>query len=183
MTAQVPDELVYEGKQHCLFSNPLEDYFQKNPPRPNFIPESTAERRGYSAIWEIRGGALYLSSLSGTLCVKPAERGGRVSSWCRGGHHGQCEIRMATLVDIFDCPTGEVLADWFSGDLRVPHGTMVEYVHAGYASRYERYLMIKIEKGLVTGTRIVGDDEYLREEEARWAEIEKTKKRWWRFWI
>ena len=32
----------------------------------------------------------------------------------------------------------KVFADWFSGELRIPYGNLMKYVHQGYASLYER---------------------------------------------
>lgn len=42
-----------------------------------------------------------------------------------------------------------LFADWFSGELRIPEGEIIEYKHAGYGSKYERELFIMVEKGLV----------------------------------
>lgn len=42
-----------------------------------------------------------------------------------------------------------VFANWFTGDLRAPYGKLVEYVHAGYASVYEKELRISIAQGVV----------------------------------
>lgn len=42
-----------------------------------------------------------------------------------------------------------VLAEWFSGEIRIPHGEMIEYVHQGYASLYEKELFLKIKKEVV----------------------------------
>jgi hypothetical protein len=39
---------------------------------------------------------------------------------------------------------------WFSGLLKIQQGNILKYVHAGYASTYERELHITVEKGLVT---------------------------------
>jgi len=77
----------------------------------------------------------------------------------------------------------------------------VEYVHAGYASKYERYLMIKIAAGKVTNTRIIGLEAHEKEGKELWAKqekaLEKKKeelreefgcnrrwvgKRWWEIW-
>ena len=45
------------------------------------------------------------------------------------------------------CTDGKVLAFWFSGDLTVPKGKLVEYVHMGYMSKYEKELVVSIENG------------------------------------
>ena len=67
-------------------------------------------------------------------------------------------------------------------EFRLPAGGMVEYVHRGYGSKFERYLMINIEKGVVVGTRIIGSGEYEKEREATRAEQRKAKPPWWKFW-
>ncbi len=41
----------------------------------------------------------------------------------------------------------KVFAFWFSGDLTIPKGKMIEYVHMGYMSRYERELILSFENG------------------------------------
>jgi hypothetical protein len=48
-----------------------------------------------------------------------------------------------------------VLADWFSGVLRVPKGERLQYVHMGYGSVYEQELHIKIDNGVVVKTRTI----------------------------
>jgi hypothetical protein len=50
---------------------------------------------------------------------------------------------------------GPLPADWFSGLLNVPRGKMLEYVHMGYASVFEEELHITVERGVVTGRRVV----------------------------
>jgi hypothetical protein len=47
-----------------------------------------------------------------------------------------------------------LLADWFSGMLRVPIGEMLLYVHMGFGSVYAREIHIRVERGHVTGRRI-----------------------------
>ena len=40
----------------------------------------------------------------------------------------------------------------------------MKYIHAGYESRYERYVMLDIESGRLVRTAIVGDTEPQRQE-------------------
>ena len=49
-----------------------------------------------------------------------------------------------------------VFAHWYSGVLRIPQGELLEYVHAGYGSIYEKDLLIDVENGVVinTSTRV-----------------------------
>lgn len=186
VTAQEPDILQYEGKRFGIIAIPLEQYFGTDTLRPNFVPESTSNRRGYVAEWEIRADWLYLTGLSGRICVKPAEVGGQTSPWCQGGHLGACDIRSASLESIFGVHRELIFADWFTGEITAPHGKMIEYVHMAYASRFERYLIFDLEDGIVDRTRILGDEQFEAEWKERWEAQKKARKenekRWWRFW-
>lgn len=44
-----------------------------------------------------------------------------------------------------------LLADWFPVVVRVPRGRMLEYVHMGFESIYEKELHIHVEQGRMTG--------------------------------
>ncbi|MDA7668775.1 hypothetical protein N8596_00735, partial [bacterium] len=44
-------------------------------------------------------------------------------------------------------PEAPVFADWYSGELRIPEGDMIQYVHGGYGTTYERDRLILIERG------------------------------------
>ena len=111
MTAQEPDILEYEGKQFDIIANPLEQYFAPDRSRPNFVPESTSNWRGYFAEWEIQADRLYLTGLSGNICVKPTEPGGRTSSWCQGGHLGECDIHATSLESILGVNPERIFSD------------------------------------------------------------------------
>lgn len=186
MTAQEPDILEYECRKLDIFANPLEQYFAGDTPRPNFVPDSTSNWRGYVAEWAISADRLYLTGLSGHICVKPAEEGGQTSSWCQGGHLGACHIRAASLESVFGNRRWPIFAEWFTGEIIAPQGEMIEYVHLGYASRFERYLVLDLENGVVKRTRILGNEAFEAEHEEfrkTQASAPKTKeKSWWRFW-
>lgn len=46
-------------------------------------------------------------------------------------------------------------ADWVNAVLRVPRGEMLYYIHMGYASIFEREILIKIEKGVATRVKMI----------------------------
>src|SRR5574341_1496175 len=50
---------------------------------------------------------------------------------------------------------GPLLADWFSGVIRIPRGNLLHYVHLGFGSVYGEEIHVKIERGEVTASRIV----------------------------
>lgn len=46
----------------------------------------------------------------------------------------------------------KVFAQWYSGQIRIPQGGLLEYVHMGYGSTYERDLLLEVRCGVVIGT-------------------------------
>jgi hypothetical protein len=48
-----------------------------------------------------------------------------------------------------------LLADWFSGVIRIPKGEELLYVHQGFETVYEQEVHVKIEKGIVVKSRII----------------------------
>jgi hypothetical protein len=53
--------------------------------------------------------------------------------------------------------SGPLIADWFTGVLRVPHGKVLEHIHIGFASVYEFELHIRIEDGRVIDRRTISN--------------------------
>lgn len=122
-----------------MFSNPLEAFLSSRPERPSWMrPVTTAHWRGYVAVWTIARRRLYLIDIGSFL----------------GGGKG-AKGRTARLRHLFPGAGDRVFAEWYSGDLRVPRGECLEYVHLGYESHYERDLLIQVEAGSVTGARVV----------------------------
>jgi hypothetical protein len=48
-----------------------------------------------------------------------------------------------------------LLADWFTGEVRVPMGEVIKYVHMGFASVFAEELYIAIADGVVVSRRYV----------------------------
>jgi hypothetical protein len=133
MTDQFAERLIYEGQEVPMWTNPLGDYFAVGGKNPGFVSNCTALWRGYVGSWEVVGGRLYLIGIKGTL-----EDG-----------------RDATLASIFPDATDKVFAHWYLGSVRIPQGKMLQYVHMGYGSTYERDLFLDIERGVVVKTRVI----------------------------
>ena len=129
MTAQIPESLRYQGQDLALCELPLEGYFEMGGSRPDFLCLSTGLRRGYVGEWEIVDGRLYLVGLRGLLA----------------------DDREASLATLFPAYPGRVFAHWYTGTLRVPQGKLLDYVHAGFASVYERDRLLDVDRGVVTG--------------------------------
>ena len=130
MTAQRADIIIIEGKEYPLFTNPLEDYWSEKNPKPPIGLPVTSCWRGYIATWEITDKSLYLIDI--TVRTPDGDAG---------------------LDYIFPYTTGKIKAIWYSGELRIPQGDCLQYVHGGYESIYASDWMISIEKGEVVSQR------------------------------
>lgn len=136
MTAQVPERIVIDGQDQSLFDCPLSDWFELSETRSPFKGRSTALWRGYVGRWALEGGRLYLVGL-------------------KGSSTDGSELGLDALFPGWP----RVFAHWYTGTLRVPQGRLLNYVHGGFASRYERDLMIDVRRGVVTGTREIRNGE------------------------
>lgn len=113
-----------------MCSEPLNDYFKMGGKKPDFALRHTACWRSYEGTWEISDGKLYLIHLSGTTKAGDA----------------------VNLETVFCGSRKQVFAHWYSGKLRLPQGNLLEYVHAGYATIYERDFFLEIDRGVVSRT-------------------------------
>lgn len=141
--AQIPEAIELGGKKEMLFTEPFAVFLDANETARKTLEREmsapcSAAWRGYQGQWAIRDGKLYLDALIANPCSKPE--------------------RQLPLKAFFPGTSGPVLAEWFTGSLTVPQGKLVRYEHMGYASRYERYLVIKVERGkVVAQTEIKGE--------------------------
>lgn len=139
MTAQAEERLIYKGEEIGMASQPLNQYLQ-NRSDIKFVSDSTACWRGYYGNWEISDDKLYLIGLDAFIV-------------------GYREVDLNYLFP----NQNKVFADWFSGELRIRQGEMLEYVHMGYASLFEKDLILVIEKGiLVNQYEVDNQAEYQR---------------------
>ena len=79
---------------------------------------------------------------------------------CARGYVGTWEILnglfyLIKLEGLYKLTESPILADWFSGKLRVPEGDIVNYAHAGFFSTYEKERLIEIKSGKVISELIV----------------------------
>lgn len=152
-TAQHPDYIIEKGDTLPIFSNPLEQYFEKTGKREivDFVGcGSTACWRGYIAYWELRNNKLFLLKI--TTCNK----------YCG-------ETKDANLFKMFG--TDSVYAEWFSGIIAVPKGKLIQYVHMGYSSIYEEEEHLIFQKGFLTSS-------YVKSNKAVIEKIEERNRNW-----
>jgi hypothetical protein len=105
MSHQIPEKLMWDGKTVYLDTCPLETYFTIRTPRPIFKIAGTSMLRGYLALWEIEGGALFMTGIDaiyqsgvpltlGKLFPGPRDRDTKYANWysgaLRGYYYHQC---------------------------------------------------------------------------------------------
>lgn len=127
MTAQVAEQLIYNDEKYALCECPLNDYFALAGIQSNLSALHTACWRGYVGTWEIIDRRLYLIGLEGM------------------DTDGQ-DIAVSTFFPDFP---DQVFAHWYTGTLRVPQGELLDYVHMGFGSTYERDLLLEVIRGCV----------------------------------
>lgn len=141
MTAQQTDILVHNGQELELCSEPLEIYLARN--KINWTSKcpvrSTGNWRGYIATWQIKDRKLLLTAISDDPTYKEYEE-----------YRDYDETETDYIDEIFSNGGAPVHATWFSGKLRCVEGEIITYVHAGFASQYERDRIITIRKGMMT---------------------------------
>ena len=142
MAAQQPDFLFIDGNKMDLYSNPLEQYLDLYPnKRPAFLLSEECTR-GYIATWEICNKLLILRGIHGKVVKRNILFKKKVIpySW-----------KM-----LFPKEKKEgLVASWFTGKIRIPQGNRLYYVHHAYDSRFEREMIITIDKGSVTKTVVL----------------------------
>jgi hypothetical protein len=133
MTAQQPDILIHRGRRLDLYGAPLYRHLVRIPRarRPKFRSGTTANHRGYVAVWEIIDGQLYLTAIEDACVMVDGA------------------LQDATLQTVFPRGPYPVPAKWVSDELRCPEGRLRWYIHHGFASRFERDRVFWVQKGVV----------------------------------
>lgn len=141
MTAQIHERLIFDGQETSMaFCPPL--------------PE------GHSRVIEIDPDKAEHDDSDSIL----------FSTACWRGYQGTWEIKdeQFYLVDLrgrFRLQGEEqLLADWFSGVLRIPRGEMSQYVHMGFGSIFEEEVHVKIVAGKVVALRVINNREKRQDE-------------------
>lgn len=153
-TAQVPDILVYQGKEYKLLTNPLEPFFEEHP---DLRPESrsTALWRGYIAKFEIQDNQLVVADIY-------------VPDYYQGGGN-------ISLYDKIFPGQKNVPVTWMTGILTLPCGDMTNYVHMGYGSTYSGYKLLQIENGKLIAEQDFTEEEYAQYRDLQYEAFKTTK--------
>ena len=125
MTIQAGDIISYNGEKKTIATEPLKPYLETRSD-VCFIFKSTALVRGYIGTWKIKNKKLYLVSLIGFI-----------------ENNEQVDLNY-----LFPNKT-EIFANWFSGDIRIPEGDLIQKINLGYASVFARDRVLNFNKGLL----------------------------------
>jgi hypothetical protein len=127
MCAQIPEQLIFEGEKHQMFTEPLEDYREQGGKFPKLVLSPTNLSRGYFGTWKIVDSCLHLIAIDAVLASgKPAD-----------------------LVAIFPACGSTVFAGWYTGTIQLPQGKVLKRVSMGYCDVYERDLLLAFKKGIL----------------------------------
>ncbi|MCC9166092.1 energy transducer TonB family protein [Pontibacter harenae] len=136
-TAQVGDRIIWKGDTLMLYSNPLELRQDIGSLRPVLFANreagmSTGCWRGYVAEWKIIDDELFLTNIYSC-------------------NYHEDKVK-ADLQKVFgpEYVNGKVKATWVTGELLIPKGKLIHYVHSGYGSFYEKELVLTFKNGQLT---------------------------------
>ncbi len=62
-----------------------------------------------------------------------------------------------SLSVFFPGAQGPVYASWYTGRLIVPLGKRTQYVHMGYESEYEKYMVFVVEAGRILSREVTAE--------------------------
>lgn len=132
-TGQAPDYLIIGLDTLKIHSNPLEKYFEKNPIPENLITmSSTGNWRGYIAYFKFIDNKLVVEN----IYKEEYKDINGTSKYIRTSIYKEVFGSSPN----FDC-------NFYSGLLICPSGELLEYVHMGYSSIYEKYKLFEINLG------------------------------------
>ncbi len=157
-TAQAGDVLILGGKKYGIYTNPLAPWVQANPgriPKSNVV--SSGLWRGYIATFEIGDNHLYLTDI-------------KILKDDMKAHDDMRSV----MNEVFPGQK-QVLADWFTGNIIIPNGKQVQYVHMGYASIYEKYIVLRVESGMVKQNSQLDTKAFLNFRDAQFARFKQTE--------
>ena len=162
-TAQQGDKLSMDGKEYSIYTNPLEPFLEKNPGKlPKSTVTSTSLWRGYVATWTVKDGHLLLTDVQILHVISQSKKQG----W---------ETEMRSVMKQMFPGQKEVFATWYTGHIVVPDGELVNYVHMGYASVYEKYILLRIENGVVSRQWNASRAEFVKFRDAQFDAFKKTE--------
>ena len=129
MTAQVYEKIRYQGRRLRLATCP---HFPEDHPRINEVSEKDIMKLAM----DDRTGIIF-----STACWREY-----IGSWSiRRG-----KLYLIKLEGRFQIEgKGAIFADWFTGELHIPQGKMLEYIHSGFNAVYEEEIILTFALGVM----------------------------------
>jgi hypothetical protein len=165
LTHQNRETFIYKGEELQSYNQPL----RSHPNLPEFLPPGSFCWRGYNGTWNIENGKLYLVDLYAHV-AHPTEVNIKQrlrydlerDDFFYETVHEPVAVK-ATLKDVFP-EVGEdgLLADWFTGNINFGQG---DITLRGIHNRYEEYLSLRFENGVLAEERVLTYDEVYPSEE------------------
>lgn len=160
-TAQMPDSIEINNVKYHLNTNPLDKYLTEIKwVRPENVSISSANWRGYLASWKIEAGNMLLEDV--TILISE-------------NSSSDSRKTVSILNTLFPNKNG-IIATWYSGALIVPYGKMTNYVHMGYGSSYEKYIILRVSKGVVIEHLNLSVAEFETYKRRKFQEFKESKK-------
>lgn len=148
-TGQIPDYLIQDKDTIAIQSNPLEEYFKKNPIDKDLITtRSSALWRGYIAFFKIIDNKLILENIYKQNYIEDA--------------NGKNTEKLISIYQNIFGNDKNFECSFYNGVLICPYGELVEYVHMGYSSIYENYNLIEIKNGQLVKEQKFKSDEFIK---------------------
>ncbi len=152
MTAQVHEIMIYEGQYHKMATvieipenHPRiqrdDAFFSRNEDEGITMIARPAPEVAMATVTQSYRNERYPLILYSTAC------------WRR--YIGTWEIKdgrlyLINIIGKFKLIGDDPLfVDWFSGEIKIPLGDMLKYVHQGFFSVFEKERIVSIEKGIV----------------------------------
>lgn len=149
MTAQVMDEIRFEGRRFALAADPLAPWLgRRKNRRLRFGVTSSVCWRGYRCGWEVYSGRLYLTWFEPSI---------------RGPHTPSLHMLFENYSEQYYAGVGKgdpsyagagAFAFWVTDTLSCPLCELLEYHHIGFASVWEKTLLLHFEEGVLVGSQI-----------------------------
>ena len=134
MTAQIREIIHFKGEKTVMATEPLYPYL-KSRKDISFNARSTGCIRGYLGVWEINDKRLFLVKLKG---------------------HINKNYKVVKLDYIFPGEK-EVFAVLFIGKIRISQGELLQYIHLGYQSIFEKDLILEFTEGILMNEMIINN--------------------------
>ena len=135
MTAQVHEKIRYQGKRMRLASCP---HFPEDHPRINEASEEDIMKLAMAD----KTGIIF-----STACWREY-----IGSWSiRRGKLYLTKLEGRFRLEGKDA----IFAEWFTGELCIPMGELLEYIHMGFNSVYEQEIVLTLKQGIVINTQTV----------------------------